>query len=74
VKGWWDMHCWNALSDAQQSRLITVGNLAFPWIPEREGGCPRGADVAIETHLDVAPGPRFYCFPCGIEYLRTRGS
>jgi hypothetical protein len=73
TRGWWGMHCWNGLSAAQRTRLIEVGNLAFPWIPEGDG-CPNGAEVAIETQDDVAPGPRFYCRPCAIEFLKEQAT
>jgi hypothetical protein len=33
------------------------------------GPCTSGAEVAIETEHDKAPGPRFYCRACAIEYL-----
>jgi len=66
--GWFGLRCWNGLSDAQQDRLIKVGNLPMGYRPE--GSCPRGAVVAIETEHDEAPGPRFYCQSCAIHYLR----
>lgn len=65
--GWWGMSCWNGLSDEQQHRLITVGNLPLGY--RAEGRCPNGAEVQIETEHDEAPGPRFYCLDCGIQYL-----
>lgn len=61
------MACWNGLSIAQQVRLIEHGNLPFGYQPA--GTCERGASVAIECQQDKAPGPRFYCAPCAIEYL-----
>lgn len=68
ARGWWNMSCWNALSPDQQHRLITVGNL--PIFSDAEGdGCTNGAEVAIETPADAAPGPRFYCRPCAITFL-----
>jgi hypothetical protein len=67
ARGWWNMVCWNGLSEAQQARLIEVGNLPLGYRPE--GSCQRGAKVAIETDEDVAPGPRFYCLDCAIGYL-----
>jgi hypothetical protein len=70
-RGWWDMVCWNGLSAEQQQRLIEVGNLPMGYLPT--GSCVRGAEVAIETDHDVAPGPRFYCRPCAIDYLRDEG-
>lgn len=65
--GWWNMACWNGLSAAQQRRLIEVGNLPIDYQPE--GECARPASVCVETQTDEAPGPRFYCTECGIEYL-----
>ncbi len=67
VRGWWNMACWNGLSEYQQHRLLTYGNLPIDYRPEV--GCPNGAEVAIETQNDVAPGPRFYCRACAVEYL-----
>jgi hypothetical protein len=64
---WWNMRCWNGLSVEQQERLLTVGNLPIDYIPE--GGCPNGAEVAIETQWDQAAGPRFYCCECAVSYL-----
>jgi hypothetical protein len=69
-RGWWNMVCWNGLSVEQQRRLLDVGNLEFGYRPE--GDCPRGAEVAIETEDDTAPGPRFYCTLCALAYLRAR--
>lgn len=68
MRGWWNMVCFNGLSLAQQTRLIEVGNLPIDYQPE--GTCPNGAEVGIETQLDRAPGPRFYCRPCAVEYLQ----
>jgi len=62
------MACWNGLSTEQQHRLITVGNL--PWGYQPEGECQRGAAVAVEAEGDMAPGPRFYCHLCAIDYVR----
>jgi hypothetical protein len=65
---WWArMPCWNGLSEAQQHRLISWGNLPFGYRPE--GTCQRSATVGVECKGDAAPGPRFYCAPCAIEYL-----
>ena len=61
------MPCFNGLSKDQQVRLVTVGNLPLGYRPE--GRCPHGAAVAIETELDTAPGPRFYCWTCASAYL-----
>lgn len=65
--GWWNMICWNGLSLEQQDTLITVGTLSIVYVPE--GECENPAEVCIETRDDRAPGPRFYCKPCAIEYL-----
>ena len=67
-EGWFQMACWNGLSVEQQRRLIAVGNLPLGYVPEGEC-CTNGAEVAVETEADVAPGPRFYCRPCAIDYL-----
>lgn len=64
------MACWNGLSDEQQQRLIQVGNLPFGYQPE--GICPNGAECAIELPDDKAPGPRFYCRRCAVEYLESQ--
>jgi hypothetical protein len=61
------MACWNGLSADQQARLVHHGNLPLGYVPE--GTCPNGAEVGIETEHDLAPGPRFYCRRCAIEYL-----
>lgn len=66
--GWWNMTCWNGLSDAQQQRLIRVGNLPMGYVPE--GECTNGAEVAIECEIDEVSGPRFYCAPCGVWRLQ----
>jgi len=72
------MHCFNALSAEQQTRLIEVGNLPLGYTAEellKELGerlptaCERPASVAIECASDAAPGPRFYCRLCAIAYL-----
>lgn len=63
------MACWNGLSERQQAMLIIDGVLAFGHWPAEGGSCERGAEVAIECEWDVAPGPRFYCRPCAVEYL-----
>lgn len=70
-RGWWNMACWNGLSAPQQWQLIRLGNLPLGYQPQ--GECQRGATVCIETETDEAPGPRFYCTPCAIEYLQDRG-
>lgn len=69
-RGWWGLSCWNALSPAQQERLIEHGNLEFGFKAEGTS-CDKGAEVAIERENDVAPGPRFYCTACAIEYLEA---
>ena len=61
------MACWNGLSADQQARLLEWGNLPLGY--REEGTCPNPAEVAIETMHDSAPGPRFYCVPCALEYL-----
>jgi hypothetical protein len=66
-EGWWGMACWNGLSPEQQTMLIEKGNLPLGYVAE--GPCPNGAEVMIETRDDVAPGPRFYCRPCGSAFL-----
>lgn len=68
--GFWGMPCWNGLSAEQQRRLIEYGNLPIGFTPE--GSCQRAADLSVETTDDEAPGPRFYCYPCGAEYLAER--
>ena len=70
-RGWWGMACWNVLSDAQQARLVEHGSLPFGYEPDGDG-CGRGAQVAVETDADDAPGPRFYCLPCAVAYLALR--
>lgn len=67
-RGWWNMACWNGLSTEQQERLVHWGNLPLGYVPA--GPCRRGASVAVETQNDAAPGPRFYCRYCAIEYLQ----
>jgi hypothetical protein len=66
-RGWWGLFCFNALSAAQQERLVVHGNLPFGYRPE--GRCPRGAEVEVTTVDDATPGPRFYCRLCAILYL-----
>ena|SRR5215831_9089018 len=68
--GWFNMACWNGLSEAQQTELIVNGILPWGYQPEGEG-CPRGAEVGVETQDDKAPGPRFYCLTCAIAYLKN---
>jgi hypothetical protein len=69
TRGWWNLACWNGLSADQQNRLINVGNLPIGYRPEG-GGCNNGAEVCVETMYDTAPGPRFYCVACAVEYLK----
>lgn len=68
MRGWWGMHCWNGLSEDQQARLVLWGNLPMGYVAE--GECERPAAVGIETEDDLAPGPRFYCRECAIEFLQ----
>lgn len=69
TRGWYEMACWNGLSHEQQRLLIDVGVLPMGrWEPEG-GSCPNGAEVAVETMHDTAPGPRFYCLSCAMVYL-----
>jgi hypothetical protein len=64
--GWYQMRCWNGLSQGQQQQLIEQGVLSMGrWVPEG-GTCDRPAEVAIETRQDKAPGPRFYCRRCAL--------
>lgn len=67
ARGWFNLPCWNGLSEAQQDRLITWGNLPLGYEPE--GECQEPAAVAIELPIDAAPGPRFLCLTCASEYL-----
>jgi hypothetical protein len=66
-RGLYGLVCWNGLSADQQQRLLTWGNLPIGYQPH--GECPNPAECGIETRDDVAPGSRFYCYPCGAEYL-----
>jgi hypothetical protein len=61
--------CWNALSEAQQRRLIEGGSSSDIGAPEGDG-CERHARILIETVEDEAPGPRFYCYECGAYRAR----
>lgn len=70
MRGWWNMACWNGLSADQQRELLERGVLEIFYEPAG-GTCDLGAQVAIETEGDVAPGPRFYCRDCAVEYLRS---
>jgi hypothetical protein len=63
------MWCWNALSNAQQLRLIQHGNLPIDFRPEGTD-CDLPADCGVETWNDTAPGPRFYCYACAIAELK----
>jgi hypothetical protein len=63
------MACWEALSADQQTRLIERGSLSLGYRPE--GECPNPASVCIETEMDAAPGPRFYCLTCAVSYLES---
>lgn len=66
-RGVFNMYCWNGLSVHQQHRLIDHGNLPLGYEPG--GWCPNPAELEIETMWDKAPGPRFYCGPCGLAHL-----
>jgi hypothetical protein len=66
-RGLYGLTCWNGLSAEQQTRLVVHGNLPIGYHPK--GECRNGADCGIETAQDRAPGPRFYCYPCAVEYL-----
>jgi hypothetical protein len=53
--------------------LIERGVLEFgSWIPACDS-CPNGAEVEVATMWDEAPGPRFYCRRCAVEFLNTLG-
>jgi hypothetical protein len=67
-RGWWNLTCFNGLSAEQQVRLISYGNLPLGYQPG--GTCPNGANVAIESEVDAAPGPRFYCWDCALVYVQ----
>jgi hypothetical protein len=71
-RGWWGLPCFNGLSEAQQKRVVEVGNLEIGYQPE--GPCLIGAEIEITTIWDEFPGPRFYCLSCGIEYLTQKAS
>jgi len=71
VRGWFGLSCWNALSTEQQDRLIEHGGLPLGSLAEGDS-CTSGASVAIERQDDTAPGPRFYCRPCAVQYLGGR--
>lgn len=71
-QGLYVLWCFNALSADQQKRLVEWGNLPFGYKPEGDQ-CSRPAQVGIEVGGDdQTPGPRFYCFRCGIEYIKSR--
>jgi hypothetical protein len=69
TRGWWQMHCWNGLSEEQQTKLIEVGNLEIGY--RARGTCERPAEVEVATMYDLAPGPRFYCVPCALAFLAS---
>lgn len=71
ARGWWGLACWNGLSPEQQRKLIDDGNLEIGYTPA--GWCTNGAEVCVETQNDRAPGPRFYCRTCAVEYLAAEG-
>jgi len=64
---WFGLPCWNGLSVHQQQTLVIKGTLPFGYRPE--GECQNGAEVAVECSDDDAPGPRFYCYVCAIDYV-----
>jgi hypothetical protein len=66
-RGLYGLTCFNGLSEDQQTRLVVHGNLPIGYHPK--GECHNPAQCGIETEQDRAPGPRFYCYPCGVEYL-----
>jgi hypothetical protein len=69
ARGLYNLYCWNGLSAEQQTRLVVHGVLPFGYKPE--GECPNGAECGIETVHDTAPGPRFYCYPCAMEFIAS---
>lgn len=69
ARGWWNMACWNGLSEAQQARLVAWGNLPMGYVAG--GLCTNGAEVEVTTMWDESPGPRFYCRRCAIAYLSS---
>jgi hypothetical protein len=71
TRGWWGLSCWNALSEEQQTMLIDHGVLFVGHWEPAGGTCNRGAEVEVTTEWDNAPGPRFYCRPCAIKYLKS---
>jgi hypothetical protein len=75
ARGLYGMSCFNALGPEQQERLVVHGNLVLGYIP-RGGTCLNGAEVGLEFAESYpgerAPGPRFYCVSCAIEYLSAR--
>jgi hypothetical protein len=75
ARGLYGLACFNALGPDQQEFLVVEGYLPFGYRPEG-GTCSNGAEVGLEFAYDYpgerAPGPRFYCVPCAIEYLKGR--
>ena len=71
TRGWYGLVCWNGLSSEQQQTLINVGVLPIGYKPEGSH-CHNGAEVAVETMWDAAPGPRFYCTECAVKFLKSR--
>lgn len=67
MRGWWNMPCWNGLSQHQQRMLIEHGGLSIGYVPM--GSCTNGAEVEVATMWDEAPGPRFYCLACAVRFL-----
>jgi hypothetical protein len=71
-RGWWQLSCWNALSAEQQRMLVERGVLSFGYWEPAGGTCENGAEVAVECEGDAAPGARFYCRSCAVEYLLSQ--
>lgn len=69
MSGWFNLTCWNGLSAEQQRMLIHEGVLPMGHKRPEGWRCTNGAEVAVETHADEAPGARFYCRACAIAYL-----
>ncbi len=68
-RGYWGMHCWNTLSVEQQTMLLVEGVLPLGRKMPEGGTCSKPAELEVTTMYDEAPGPRFFCRRCAIEYL-----